>query len=136
MYKYIPNFFIQWGDEMKLVKLAKISVHNKEIINSETNLLIKELKRIYKFDGRIVGASIRKLHKYLITVMKDMKKNRDTDIDADLYNAIKQETRYLCSLIDSSLEVISSLYTSDWCEIKIGIYGTDRVYKICGNYYI
>lgn len=121
---------------MKLVKLAKISVQNKEIINSETNLLIKELKRIYKFDGRIVGASIRKLHKYLITVMKDMKKNRDTDIDADLYNAIKQETRYLCSLIDSSLEVISSLYTSDWCEIKIGIYGTDRIYKICGNYYI
>lgn len=121
---------------MRLVKIAKISDENIKIINTETSLLLKELKKSYKFDGRIVGASIRKLHKYLITVMKDMKKNRDTDIDADLYNVIKQEIRHLCNLIDSNIEYISSLYTPSWCEIQIGIFGTDKVYKICGNYYI
>lgn len=121
---------------MKLVKIANISDENRQIINNETNLLMKELKNIYKFDGRTVSASIRKLHKYLITVMKDMKRNRDTDIDADLYDVIKYEIKYLCTLIDSNLEEISTLYTPNWCEIKIGIYGTDKVYKICGNYYI
>lgn len=121
---------------MRLVKIANISNENKQIINDETSLLIKELKNVYKFDGRIVGASIRKLHKYLITVMKDMKKNRDRDIDADLYDAIKHEIRNLCGLIDSNLEEISTLYTPNWCEIKIGIYGANKVYRICGNYYI
>lgn len=121
---------------MRLVKIAKISSENTKIINTETSLLLQELKGNYKFDGRTVGASIRKLHKYLITVMKDMKKNRDRDIDADLYDAIKHEIRNLCNLIDSNLEEISTLYTPNWCEIKIGIYGSNKVYKICGNYYI
>lgn len=122
--------------KMSGYKTAKISENNRVIINTETNLLVSNLKVDFNFDARHIKASIRKLHRYLITVMKDMKKNRDTDIDAILYQEIKNESRNLCSLLSKDVEVLSSFFSPEWCEIKIGVRDSDKEYVISGNYYI
>jgi hypothetical protein len=121
-----------------MVKLARLSDRNKYEVHNQIEVFVGSMK-LYSpvtFDEKKLRVELLLIHKGIITAMKDMKRHYSSDIDAELYDFLKEHVRNLRELFDFKLEERARFITMQESYIKFGFVGSPAEYSLTGNYWI
>lgn len=121
------------------VKLCKLSVENRKVIEANINAFIDCMKvsSPIEFKEEEVREELLLLHKGMLTSMKDMKKRRTTfDMDGELFSFLQTHIWRLSALFDRELVVRQRYYTMTESYIIMGFVDDTAEYRISGDYYV
>jgi len=121
------------------VKLCKLSLENKKVVEANIDAFIECMKvsSPIEFDEDRTREELLLLHRGMITAMKDMKKRRTTyDMDGELFSFLQTHIWRLSAIFDRELVVRKRYYTMTESYIIMGFVDDSSEYRISGDYYV